>query len=185
MSVVYSTLITFSMKIIIIILTLCSFLISSEIKNKTIKVIQNYYKSDIQISEYKYKIPKKLKNKIQSQVQQKFFRDQIYYWKIDVNGTKHYALMDNTIGKTMPITFLIIFNENQEVIHSSIIKYREAYGGEISGRNWLSQFTGMKKDSLYIYGKEISGISGATLSVKSFTKGISKLSLLLPYVIEK
>ena len=93
--------------------------------------------------------------------------------------------MDNTIGKTMPITFLIIFNENQEVIHSSIIKYREAYGGEISGRNWLSQFTGMKKDSLYIYGKEISGISGATLSVKSFTKGISKLSLLLPYVIEK
>tara|TARA_B100000945_G_scaffold314692_1_gene312650 strand:+ start:64 stop:585 length:522 start_codon:yes stop_codon:yes gene_type:complete len=173
------------MKIIIIILTLCSFLISSEIKNKTIKVIQNYYKSDIQISEHKYKIPKKLKNKIQSQIKQKFFRDQIYYWKIDVNGAKHYALMDNTIGKTMPITFLIIFNENQEVIHSSIIKYRESYGGEISGKNWLAQFTGMKKDSLFIYGKEINGISGATLSVKSFTKGISKLSLLLPYVMSK
>lgn len=185
MSVVKSTLIIFFMKIIIIILTLCSSLISSEIKEKTINVIKNYYNSDINISEHTFKIPEKLKNKIQTQVQQKFFRNQIYYWKIDINGKIHYALMDNTIGKTMPITFLIIFNENQEVIHSSIIKYREAYGGEISGRNWLSQFTGMKKDSLYIYGKEISGISGATLSVKSFTKGISKLSLLLPYVIEK
>ena len=85
----------------------------------------------------------------------------------------------------MPITFLIIFNENQEVIHSSIIKYREAYGGEISGKNWLNQFLYMKKDSLFKYGREIDGISGATLSVKSFTKGISKLSLLLPHIINK
>ena len=97
----------------------------------------------------------------------------------------HYALMDNTIGKSMPITFLIIFNENKEVIHSSIIKYREAYGGEISGSSWLAQFIGMKQDSLFFYGRQISGISGATLSVKSFTKGISKLSLLLPYVMSK
>ena len=44
---------------------------------------------------------------------------------------------------------------------------------------------GMKQDSLYKDGKEIDGITGATLSVKSFTKGISKLSLLLPYVMAK
>ena len=93
--------------------------------------------------------------------------------------------MENTIGKTMPITFLVIFNENQEVIHSSIIKYREAYGGEIGGKKWLNQFIGMKNDSLYKHEKEITGITGATISVKSFTKGISKLSLLLPYIINK
>ena len=83
----------------------------------------------------------------------------------------------------MPITFLVLFNEKQEVIHSSIIKYREPYGGEISGRNWLNQFLGMKKDSLFKFEKNIAGITGATLSVKSFTKGISKLSLLLPSII--
>ena len=76
------------MKIIIIILTLCSSLISSEIKEKTINVIKNYYNSDINISEHTFKIPEKLKNKIQTQVQQKFFRNQIYFWKIDVNGKK-------------------------------------------------------------------------------------------------
>ena len=37
----------------------------------------------------------------------------------------------------------------------------------------------------YQYGKEIDRISGATLSVRSVTKGISKLSLLLPYIIVK
>tara|TARA_B100000073_G_C23352398_1_gene419421 strand:- start:2 stop:523 length:522 start_codon:yes stop_codon:yes gene_type:complete len=173
------------MKKIIYILSIFSFLISSEIKEKTISVINDFYKSELEISEHKFKIPKKIKNSIQSKIKQKFYRDQIYYWKIKVDDKIHYALMDNTIGKTMPITFLVLFNENQEVIHSSIIKYREAYGGEISGKKWLGQFLGMKKDSLFVHGKEISGITGATLSVKSFTKGISKLSLLLPYVMSK
>ena len=41
----------------------------------------------------------------------------------------------------------------------------------------------MKSDSLYKFRKEIDGITGATISVRSFTKGINKLSLLLPYII--
>ena len=173
------------MKKIIFILSFLHLLIASEIKEKTLQVINNYYQQEIEIQEFKFKIPKKIKKQIQNQIKQKFYRDQIYYWAIKIDGKTHYALMDNTIGKTMPITFLVMFNENQEVIHSSIIKYREAYGGEISGKNWLAQFIGMKEDSLYKYGKEIDGITGATLSVKSFTKGISKLSLLLPYVMTK
>ena len=42
----------------------------------------------------------------------------------------------------------------------------------------------MVKDSLYQFGKGIDGITGATISVKSFSKGINKLSLLLPYIID-
>jgi len=170
---------------ILILSIICSFIFSSEIKEKTLETINDYYKKDIKINDFKFSIPKKIKSKIQNQVKQKFYRDQIYYWTIEFENKTHYALMDNTIGKTMPITFLIIFNENQEVIHSKIIKYREAYGGEIGGEKWLAQFIGMKKDSLYKDGKEIDGITGATLSVKSFTKGIGKLSLLLPYIIDK
>lgn len=173
------------MKNKIIILTFLSLIVGSEIKDKTIETINQFYQQDIEINEFKYSISKKIKKEIQNLTKQKFFRDQIYYWTIKIDDKIHYALMDNTIGKTMPITFLIIFNENKEVIHSSIIKYRESYGGEISGKKWLAQFNGMKNDSLYKHGKEIDGISGATLSVKSFTKGISKLSLLLPYIMYK
>jgi Na+-translocating ferredoxin:NAD+ oxidoreductase RnfG subunit len=173
------------MKKIIIILIFINLIIGSEIKDKTINTINQFYQQEIKINKFKYSISKKIKKEIQSLTKQKFYRDQIFYWTIKINDELHYALMDNTIGKTMPITFLVIFNEKQEVIHSKIIKYREGYGGEISGKKWLSQFNGMRNDSLYKHGKEIDGISGATLSVKSFTKGISKLSLLLPYIMNK
>jgi len=157
---------------------------SSEIKDKSVETIKSFYKQEVTIENKKFSIPKKLKKSIQNKVKQKFYRDQIYYWIIEVDGQHHYALIDNTIGKTMPITFLVLFNEKQEVIHSSIIKYREGYGGEISGQKWLNQFFGMKNDSLFKFNRDIDGITGATISVKSFTKGISKLSLLLPYVID-
>ena len=161
-----------------------SFITASEIKDKTVEVIKAYYQDqEIEINNKKFPISKKIKKKIQNQVKQKFYRNQIYYWTIKLNETTHYALLDNTLGKTMPITFLVMFNDKQEVIHSSIIKYREGYGGEISGTAWLKQFVGMKQDSLFKFGREIDGITGATISVKSFTKGISKLSLLLPHVI--
>ena len=43
----------------------------------------------------------------------------------------------------------------------------------------------MKRDSLYKFPENIAGISGATISVRSVTKGFSKLSLLLPYIIKE
>ena len=171
-------------KILSSILIINFFLLSSEIKDISIKEIASYYKEEIQIIDKKISIPKKIKQQIQNQIKQKFYRDQIYYWVIKKNGVLNYALLDNVIGKTMPITFMVIFNEDQRVIHSSIIKYREGYGGEISGKRWLAQYKGMSKDSLYQFGKEIDGITGATISVKSFSKGINKLSLLLPYIID-
>ena len=160
-----------------------TFIFTSEIRDKSIETIKSFYKHDIKIDSKKFSISKKTKRIIQNKIKQKFYRDQIHYWIIEVDGKYHYALLDNTLGKTMPITFLVLFDENQEVIHSSIIKYREGYGGEISGKNWLNQFLGMRNDSLLKFEKDIDGITGATISVKSFTKGISKLSLLLPHIM--
>ena len=173
------------MKSIFIILTL-SFLISSEIKEETIKAIKSFYNDDIEIIDKTFEISKEIKNEIQTKVKQRFFRDKIYYWIIKKDGLNQgYALLDNSKGKSMPITYLVIFNTNQEVIYSKIVKYREAYGGEVRGKKWLGQFNGMKKDSLYLFPQDIAVISGATISVRSVTKGFSKLSLLLPYIINE
>jgi len=167
-------------------LFICSFIITSEIKDASIKTIQNFYNDNIEIINKKLKIPKNEKKEIQNKVKQKFFRDQIYYWVIKKDEENiGYALLDNSIGKSMPITYLVIFDVNQQIVHSSIIKYREGYGGAIAGKKWLAQFNGMKQDSLYEFPKNIAGISGATISVKSVTKGFSKLSLLLPYIIKE
>ena len=174
------------MKKILIILFISNLIISSEIKESSVKVIQNFYNDSIEVVSKKFKIPKKIISEIQNKVKQKFFRDQIYYWVIEKDDKNiGYALLDNSLGKSMPITYLVIFDTSQKIIHSSIIKYREGYGGEVAGKKWLAQFNGMRQDSLYSFPKDIAGISGATISVRSVTKGFGKLSLLLPYIMKE
>jgi len=159
-------------------------LFSNEIEKKCISVIRSYYNQNVKLINKEFIVSSNIKLDIENKVKQRFYRNKIYYWIIEKSGKFNYALLDNTMGKTMPITFLVIFDDRMEIIHSSIIKYRESYGGEVSGKKWLAQFDGKKQNSIYKFGKEIDGITGATISIKSITKAINKLSLLLPYVIE-
>ncbi len=169
------------MRKIFLILITCTLL--GSIKESAVEDIISNYSEKIEIKEHKFSIPSKAKNEIQNVLKQKFFRDKIYYWTIEHSNGTDFALMDNVIGKSMPITFIVVFNEIGAVKYSSLIKYREAYGGEVKSKRWLNQFNGMKQDSLYKFPGNIAGISGATISVNSMTRGIGKLSLLLPYVI--
>ena len=85
----------------------------------------------------------------------------------------------------MPITFLVIINHKGEVMASHVVKYREAYGGEVGNKNWLSQFNKLTNASEYIVGKNIDGISGATISVNSLSKGIQKIAVLFSLIEDK
>ena len=62
------------MKKILIILSFLHLLIGSEIKEKTLQVINDYYNQDIEIQESKFKIPKKVKKQIQNQIKQKLIK---------------------------------------------------------------------------------------------------------------
>ena len=167
------------------IIFLLNFCFSSKITDKTESELKKYFPKNITIDWSMYKIPKDIKKTIQRTVKQKFFRDELNLWTItDEDSLKYYALLDNVIGKTMPISFLCIFDNSGKVQHSSVIKYREPYGGEVGSRKWLDQFLTYTDSSSYKVGKDISGISGATLSVNSLTKGIHKLSILIHKIIK-
>ena len=84
----------------------------------------------------------------------------------------------------MPITFLTIFNEEKKLSNAAVIKYREAYGGEVGRQSWLTQFNEYTDESNYKVGDGVSGISGATISVYSMSKGIHKLSIIFDSIIE-
>ncbi len=140
----------------------------------------------IHFQHMKYELPTEIKNVIQLEAKQKFFRDELNLWTISKSDTSQYfAFVDNTIGKSMPITFLVIFSEKGEIIHVQILKYREPYGGEISSPSWTSQFKGLFFNTKFTVGKNIDGISGATISIHSVTKGVHKLGLLLPYILNE
>ena len=133
-----------------------------------------------------FKISSDIKKTIQDETKQFFFRDEVNLWEIiDSDSLRYYAILDNVKGKSMPITFLCIFNINPSVEHTSIIKYREPYGGEVRNRNWLNQFIAYTDTSKYKIGDNISAITGATISVNSVTKGIRKLSLLIHAIIKQ
>ena len=158
-------------------------LYSSEITNKTLNVINEMFPTALSIDHYMYKIPKKQLKAAQNTVRQKFFRKELNLWvTILEDSSKYYSILDNVKGKSLPITFLTTFNENKEVYQTSIIKYREAYGGEVASKSWLNQFTAYTDTSNYKVGNAISGISGATISVHS--KGIRKLSILINSIID-
>ena len=132
------------------------------------------------------KLDTELKVLVQNKVKQRFYRDKLYYWNISNNDTTiAYALMDNVLGKSMLITFLVILNNEGNILASEVIKYREAYGGEVGNKNWLAQFTHFSDTSDFKLGKNIDGISGATISVNSLSKAIQKIAVLFPQIKDK
>lgn len=150
-----------------------------EIKQSIAEAINKTFEENVTIVYDKYTVPQKLKNQIETKVKQKFYNESLYIIKIkNSNNLKAVALLDNVLGKELPITFLVIFNRDGSILKTEIVKYREPYGGAVQTENWTSQFTGKDINSGFKVGQDIDGISGATISVKSVTKGVKKLTLL-------
>ena len=140
--------------------------------------------TDINFDFKKFNISAELKNNIERECEQKFFQDNVIYWEIeDDDELKYIAIIDNVYGKTLPITFLVIFNLDGSIHSSTIVKYREPHGGEVSGENWLSQFKGKNKSFSFDVGEDVQAISGATISVNSVTRGIKKLTILFSEIL--
>ena len=158
----------------------------SPIRDATEKYIISQFDVDVSINMHTFKLDTKLKALVQNKVKQRFYRDELYYWTISNNDTTiAYALLDNVLGKSMPITFLVIMGIDGRIINLDVIKYREAYGGEVDNKNWLAQFTNSTDTSQFIVGKNIDGISGATISVNSLSKGIQKIAVLFPLIKDR
>ena len=162
-----------------LLLMLCSIGGAQSIKEITEQKLQEIY-SDSSIIEFsKISLDRSVTKPIEKLCMQKFFRNELYTWKILKNdSTIAYAFLDNVIGKTKPISFLVILNWQGEVQSVHVIKYRSEHGSEVTNQNWLNQFKQRNANSGYLPGKDIDGISGATFSVNGLSKGIRKIVLL-------
>ena len=160
-----------------------SCLFATDIKTSCEEYLSDQFPVAVEFNMHILKLTEDIKKTVQTKVKQKFYRDKLYYWNISQgDSTIAYAFLDNVIGKSMPITFLVILNINGDIIRSNVIKYREAYGGEVDNKGWLRQFENRNNNSSYEISKDIDGISGATISVKSMSKGIQKISMLFPLI---
>lgn len=78
-------------------------------------------------------------------------------------------------SKADEFDYLVIFDDQLIIKKIKILAYREDIGGEISSKRWLRQFNGVSKSDELKYGKDIKGISGATISAKAMTKAVNDL----------
>ena len=92
-----------------------------------------------------------------------------------------------TIGRISfnGVLFMVILNIDGSIRNTTIIKYREEYGGEVGNKRWLAQYNHYNPDSTFKVGQDIDAITGATISAHSISKGIYKITLLYPIIKEQ
>ncbi len=89
-----------------------------------------------------------------------------------------YALIDEEIGKVMPITFITRINPDGKVSHVEIMIYRESHGGEVATKRFLNQFKEKNFNEELRLDKNIIHVTGATLSSQALVKGVRRALVL-------
>ncbi len=84
-----------------------------------------------------------------------------------------YVLFDHQIGKSYPISYMVVLNLDGTVRDVEILVYREPRGWEVRYPSFMDQFTGSTADTDF---RNINTITGATLSVNAMVKGVSRAS---------
>jgi len=97
---------------------------------------------------------------------------QIRVWRVSTGG---WFIADEVVGKHEFIPFAVGLDDQGAVKGVGILEYREAYGDQIRNPNWRQQFVGRQPGARLRLEKDIRNISGATLSCKHVTDGVTRL----------
>jgi len=159
----------------------CKSALSGELKNSAFKWVQQKYPQCSTQFSNKEILPEH-KKLILKKVGQEFYTSALYQWKLNCPEGAYTAWVDNVMGRDLPITFAVIFDSLGRITQTTVLKYREDYGGEVQSTRWLKQFIGKKESDGWVAGKDVEGISGATISVHSLIKGHKKLAHLFALI---
>lgn len=85
-----------------------------------------------------------------------------------------YAVILRETGKHLPITFLVAISPDGRIKDIYVMSFWEIRGGEVRERRFLRQYIGKKKTDALELGKDIDGISGATLSCRAANVAVKK-----------
>ena len=121
---------------------------------------------------------------------QKAFVEEVIGWKFpetsfDVfvgetqGNVDGYAVIQNTIGKHRPITYMVAVDSAGEVMNFEVLVYREARGNEIATKRFNYQYQGKTVGDPIRINRDIINITGATMSVRSASAGVKRVLVLV------
>jgi H+/Na+-translocating ferredoxin:NAD+ oxidoreductase subunit G len=90
-----------------------------------------------------------------------------------------YALIQNTIGKHKPMTYMVGVDNAGHVSNVELLVFREARGSEVRTKRFNVQYEGKTVSDPVRLNRDIINISGATMSVRSMTAGIKRVLVLV------
>ncbi len=90
-----------------------------------------------------------------------------------------YAVVQNTIGKHKPMTYMVGIDNKGFVSDIELLVFREARGSEVRQKRFNTQYEGKSVLDPVRINKDIINISGATMSVRSMSAGIKRVLVLV------
>ena len=103
----------------------------------------------------------------------------IEFYFASKNGTKTgVVIFDEEPGKWGPVDFIIGLDLQGAVTRVEVLSYEEKRGQPIARRSYLSQYDGKTSKSALTVGKDINGVSGATISSRCATFAVKKAIVL-------
>ncbi|TKB67315.1 MAG: FMN-binding protein [Nitrospira sp.] len=90
-----------------------------------------------------------------------------------------YAVVQNTIGKHKPMTYMVGIDHNGFVSDVELLVFREARGSEVRQKRFNAQYEGKSVLDPVRINRDIINITGATMSVRSMTAGIKRVLVLI------
>jgi Na+-translocating ferredoxin:NAD+ oxidoreductase RnfG subunit len=88
---------------------------------------------------------------------------------------KELVVIDRVVGKHEFITYAVGINAEGKVTGIEIMDYRETFGHQVREANWRKQFVGKTAMDPVKVDKDITNISGATLSSVHVTNGVRRV----------
>ena len=120
------------------------------------------------------------KARIQERIGWKFPEEAFRAFKAETNGkVDGYAVIQETIGKHRPITYMVGVTPEGRVSDIEILVYRESKGAEVRMKRFNYQYEGKTVLDPIRINKDIINITGATMSVRSVSAGVKRALVLV------
>ena len=120
------------------------------------------------------------KIRIQDRIGWKFPEESFRAFKAETDGkVDGYAVIQETIGKHRPITYIVGVTPQGKVFDVEIMVYRESKGSEVRRKRFNAQYEGKTAQDPISINKDIINITGATMSVRSVSAGVKRALVLV------
>ena len=83
-----------------------------------------------------------------------------------------YAVVERETNRSWSISYMVVMNVDGTVKDVEVLSLEGPRNWGVQYQSWLEQFIGMNSDSDF---RSVSGITGATISVRTITAGVQKV----------